>query len=137
MAQPHILAFDGITPVDRGDGIFSRPLVGASLGATVFSNGITTFPPKRGLPLHTHNVDESVTILEGSAMVEVDGTTKRLKAYDTSFVPAGVPHRFVNVGRGKMSILWVYGGVQVTRTFVDTGETVKQLSDEDKRGRRE
>jgi hypothetical protein len=35
-----------------------------------------------------------------------------------------------------MSILWNYTSVDVTRTFTDTGETVRQLSPTDKGGTR-
>jgi mannose-6-phosphate isomerase-like protein (cupin superfamily) len=48
-------------------------------------------------------------------------------AYDTTQVPVGEPHRFINMGEGTMRILWVYGAVHVTRTFPDTGETVDQF----------
>ncbi len=123
MGQAHILQFESIPPADWGGGIITRKLVAASLGATGFCNGITTFPPGGALRMHTHNVDESVTILEGEAVVDVGKESRPVKPYDTSFVPAGIPHRFRNAGPGAMSILWVYTGTHVTRTFVDTGET--------------
>ena len=137
MSEAHILEFEKIPLVDRGGGITSKPLAGAAIGATSISNGVTTFAPGTAIPLHTHNVEESVTVLEGDAIAEVSGQTQRLKPYDTTFVPPGIPHRFRNVGEGVMRILWVYAGTYVTRTFVETGETVVQLSEEDRRGRQE
>ena len=47
--------------------------------------------------------------------------------YDTTFIPAGVPHRFINRGKDKMRILWVYSSIQVTRTYVETGEETDQF----------
>ena len=35
-------------------------------------------------------------LLEGSAVLEIDGERHALKPQDTTFIPAGLPHRFVN-----------------------------------------
>jgi HTH-type transcriptional repressor of puuD len=55
-----------------------------------------------------------------------------LEAGDATWVPAGVPHRFANRGQGRLRIYWVYGGREVTRTIVATGETFEHLSDADR-----
>ena len=128
MSEPHILKYDEIRVIQRGGGVITRPLVGTWIGAEGFTSGITTFPPGTAIKLHTHNVEEAVTILEGNAQCDVDGQTFDLKPFDTTYVPSGIPHRFVNVGSGPMSILWTYTSTHVTRTFVDTGETVEHLS---------
>ena len=54
--------------------------------------------------------------------------------YDATYIPAGVRHRFVNTGDTEMRILWVYGGIEVTRTVVATGETFAHLSAADRTG---
>ncbi len=120
--------------MNRGAGISTKPLAGAAVGTQSFTSGITTFPPGAAIRLHTHNVEEAVTILEGEAQVDVAGQSYRVKRLDTTFVPAGVPHRFVNVTDGIMRILWVYATTRVTRTFVDTGETVEHLAGGDLAG---
>ena len=45
---------------------------------------------------------------------------------------AGIPHCFRNRGEGRMTIYWVYGGRDVTRTVTATGETFEHLSDKDR-----
>ncbi|HXG35896.1 MAG TPA: cupin domain-containing protein [Dehalococcoidia bacterium] len=135
MAQPHIRKFDDVEPVARGGGIETRPLTGKETGAQGISTGVTSFPPGAAVELHTHNVEEAVTLLEGEARVEIEGREPvSLRPYDTTYVPAGVAHRFVNAGTGRMRILWCYGGTEVTRTFLASGETVGHLSPGDRIG---
>ena len=98
---------------------------------------MTEFPAECGLPLHTHNVEESVLVLAGQARAEIDGKFFDLAVGDVTWVPAGVPHRFVNAGSDEMRIYWVYGGRYVTRTICATGETFEHLSDLDRGGTRE
>jgi HTH-type transcriptional regulator, repressor for puuD len=96
------------------------------------TTGITVFEPGTAIPLHTHNVEESVLVLEGEAAAVVGEDSFELEAGDATWVPAGVPHRFANRGRGRLRIYWVYGGREVTRTIVATGETFEHLSEADR-----
>jgi hypothetical protein len=63
-------------------------------------------------------------------------STRYRVTYDTTFVLAGVAHRFLNTGDRQMRILWNYTSVEATRTFVDTGETVTHMTAGDKGGTR-
>ena len=136
MAKAHIFRFDEIQSVDRGEGISTRPMVSKAAGATGLSNGVTTFPPGAAIRLHTHNCDESVTLIEGVGVAEIEGKQFPVKPFDTTYVPAGVAHRFINTGKKQMRILWNYTSVNVTRTFADTGETVGHMTGADKGGTR-
>ena len=131
MADAHILRIDSLPVVDRGDGIRTTPLVTKELGAKHLTTGITRFPVGAKVPMHSHNCDEQVTILEGEAEAELDGQRHRLHAYDTTLIPANKPHRFVNVGATPLAILWIYTSSEVARTFAETGETVAHLSERD------
>jgi len=135
VAEPQILHFDEIKPVARGSGIFTRPLAGPWIGADGFTTGVSTSPAGTAITFHSHNVDEAVTLLEGDAICEVGGNSYRLKPWDTTYIPAGMSHRFKNVGAGPMSILWVYAGNHVTRTSTETGETTEHMSPGDLSGR--
>lgn len=127
-----IVAYNDITVFARGDGVETRLMIGKGVNAGApFTTGTTTFPAGCAAPLHTHNCAEQVTILSGEAEAMVGGAVRELGPMDTSFVPAEVPHYFRNIGDGPLTILWIYGARDVTRTFVETGETVAHMSPRD------
>jgi quercetin dioxygenase-like cupin family protein len=103
----------------------------AERGSRVLTMGLSTFEPGSVIPLHTHNVEEAITILEGEAVAIIDGKEHTVRPYDTTFVPPGVPHHFRNDSGKTMRFLWTYGGTEVTRTYSATGQTVQHLSAED------
>ena len=123
-AEGAVLRPSEIKPHERRGGARTIPLVTRKIGSTSMLNGITEFAPNATIPLHTHNCEESVMVLEGDAIAELDGVQHRMGASDTTWVPAGIPHRFINASDTKaMRIFWIYASVDATRTIVATGET--------------
>jgi putative monooxygenase len=121
---PAVLRPDQLPVTERGGGARTVPLVTAALGSKEMLNGITSFQPGAAIPLHSHNCEESVIILEGSAVFELDGVEHELKRYDTTWIPPNVPHRFRNASdRDPLRIFWTYASVDATRTMIGTGET--------------
>jgi mannose-6-phosphate isomerase-like protein (cupin superfamily) len=119
-----------VTRLGRGGGVVTIPLITRQSAAedNKITTGISIYPEGTGAPLHLHNCDEHVTLLEGSAEVEIAGQVTPLEPTDTTYVVAGVEHAFRNTGHTPMKILWVYSSAHVTRTFAATGETVEHLS---------
>lgn len=116
----------------RGDGVETRLLASVKVMESVpVTSGLTRFPPGCSAPMHSHNCVEQVTLISGRGEVECGGDRTVLSPPDTTIIPAGEPHRFVNTGEEDLVILWVYGSDQVTRTFTATGETVAHLSAND------
>ncbi len=122
----HLYKFDELPSVARGAGIASVELTAPPLEGQGFIMGITTFPPGTSIPIHCHNTTEQVTLIEGEGIAEIDGDQFPVRTFDTTQVPAGQFHRFLNPGSSTMRILWVYGSTHVTRTFED-GRTVEQF----------
>ena len=113
-----------LTARERGGGVRTIPLVTRAHGATTFINGITIFDPSAAVSLHHHNCEESVVILEGHAIVEIDGQEFEVGPQETTFLPASIPHRFRNASNTQsMRILWTYASIDANRTIISTGDT--------------
>lgn len=122
--QPCVLRPSEITAHDRGGGARTTPLVGPSIGAQGFINGITEFAPGAAIPFHSHNCEESVVLLEGEAMLDIGGQEYHVRPFETTWIPPNVSHRFRNLSDTQgMKILWIYASPQATRTLTATGET--------------
>ena len=122
-AQPAILRPAELKTNDRGGGARTTPLVTRRCGSTSMINGITAFDPGASIGLHMHNCEESVMVIEGEAIAEIDGVQHHLATSDTTWIPANVPHRFINASDRPMRIFWTYATVDATRTMIATGET--------------
>ncbi|WP_129841074.1 cupin domain-containing protein [Streptomyces sp. RFCAC02] len=134
-----IIKVSEVQVLDRGGSVATTPLVTTPVagGENRITSGMSVYPVGSGAPMHSHNCDEHVTVLDGEAEVVVDGEVTRLGRFDTTYVPSPVPHLFRNVGDVPLRILWVYTSGTVTRTFTDTGVTVEHLSPEDRMGGRD
>jgi len=125
-SRGQVLRPAGIEARDRGSGVSTIPLVSRATGSTTIMSGITVFSGGAGIPRHFHNCEECVQVLEGNATAEIDGVEHSLEPGDTSFIPAGIPHRFRNASSIKrMRIYWTYASIDATRTIVETGKTTR------------
>lgn len=119
-----LLELDKLPTYDRGGGASTTPLVGRAVGSDSFITGYTRFGPGAQIPFHSHNCQESVVLIEGDAVLDIDGQEHRLKPLDATFIPPNVPHRFRNLSATQpMRILWIYAALDATRTLADSGET--------------
>jgi putative monooxygenase len=122
--KPAVLRPAELPATDRGGGNKTIHLVSGRVGSRQMLNGITSIAPGATIALHTHNCEESVIVIEGRAIVELDGVDHALETFDTTWVPANVPHRFKNPSSERpLRIFWTYASVDATRTLVATGET--------------
>jgi len=121
--EPAILRPHELKTTDRGGGARTTPLVTRRCGSTSLINGITAFDPGAAIGLHFHNCEESVMVIEGEAIAEINGVRHYLNTNDTTWIPANVPHRFINASDKPMRIFWTYAAIDATRTLVASGET--------------
>ena len=60
----------------------------------------------KATPLHTHNEDEALYVLEGELVVHVDGKNHRVGQYGFAFAPRGVPHAFLVTSPQARLLCW-------------------------------
>ena len=132
MSDVTIVHVDRVNVIQRGGGIQTVPLITPlATGEAAFTTGMSVYPKGKGAPLHHHNCDEQVTLLDGEGEVEVDGVVTKLKCFDSTYIPGGKVHAFRNTGDAPMRILWIYSSNRVTRTFAGSSEEVEHLSARD------
>ena len=83
----------------RGDD--AGELQGYHLGANV-SVIVVDAPPGGGPKLHRHPYEEVFVVQEGSATFTAGDETTEVEGGQVVVVPAGVPHKFVNSGTGRL-----------------------------------
>lgn len=94
---------------------------GLALGGqnTVLTYGTDTIGA--GPRLHVHPYDETFIITEGRARFFVGEATLDAAAGDVVFGPAGVPHRFENLGPGRLQTIDIHHSPEWIQTDLDEG----------------
>ncbi len=83
------------------------------------SGGYGLFEKGGRLPAHFHDFDESICIIDGTAICVVEGRRHTLSGNATALQPRGRVHYFVNECATPMAMLWVYAGPSPDRIVVD------------------
>ena len=81
---------------------------GIALGSAVTVLTYGTDTPGDGPRLHVHPYDETFIVIEGRARFFVGETTIDAAAGEILLGPAGVPHRFENLGPGRLQTVDIH-----------------------------
>jgi quercetin dioxygenase-like cupin family protein len=93
-------------PIEWRPGVRTRLHVGAATGATQLCVIEQWSEPGCGAPTHTHfEVEETITLVDGSADFWLDGARRRVETGETMLLPAWSRHGFVNAGAGVLRTL--------------------------------
>ena len=76
-----------------------RWLITREIGAPTFAMRLFEMEPDGHSPLHTHDWEHEVFILEGEGVVKGEGGEKKFKPGDVIFVPPNEKHQFKNAGK--------------------------------------
>jgi 2-keto-3-deoxy-L-rhamnonate aldolase RhmA/quercetin dioxygenase-like cupin family protein len=112
-------------------GVVFEALVGAHNGAKNLTTGVVRFAPGVKLAYHTHPTTESIVLLEGSALVDVEGRRYRLSPLDNVVIPPGVPHGVENLAAERETLLHVtFPTATPSRELLEPIYTKRQMPDD-------
>jgi mannose-6-phosphate isomerase-like protein (cupin superfamily) len=86
---------------DPGYGDHANEVQGHNHGAAV-SIIVVDAPPGSGPKLHRHPYEEVFVVQEGTVTFTAGDETIEAKGGQLVVVPAGVPHKFANTGKGRL-----------------------------------
>ncbi len=96
--RPEVMNAVGSSPqMEISRGVNFECLVGSHNKAKKLTTGFVTFAPSAHLPCHSHTFSESITLLSGTATVEVEGRSYTLQKMDNIVIPSGFAHSARNV----------------------------------------
>ena len=93
--------------LDIAPGIKFDCMVGAHNQARNLTTGLVTFQPGAVLPCHRHTFAESITLLSGRALVDVEGRLYEIGPLDNVTVPRGLAHRVSNASRSATAVFHI------------------------------
>jgi mannose-6-phosphate isomerase-like protein (cupin superfamily) len=101
------------------DGPWRGSLNGDALGGlvTVLAYGNDT--PGKGPGLHVHPYDETFVVVQGRARFFVGDQVIEAVAGEAVLGPAGVPHRFENLGPGRLQTIDIHHSPRWIQTDLD------------------
>lgn len=96
-----VLPLGDLPTYERGGGARTTPLFQRAVGTTRFITGYTDFDTGTRIPLRSHDCEESVVLIAGDAMLDIDGQEYRPRPLDCTYIPPNVPHRFRNLSTSR------------------------------------
>ena len=111
-------------------GVNFECLVGRHNQARNLTTGIVTFAPGAVLPYHSHIFTESITLLSGSIVIDVEGRSYGMKKLDNAVIPAGLAHAARNGSSSEPAVLHIAMATDSpSRTLVDKFFTRRSMPD--------
>lgn len=128
-SKPVIFKEKKIKSIRRFGTVITKIFVNKSSGSKSMISGTTLIPKNKSINLHFHNCEEAVLVLKGTALAEINNKKYTLKEGEVSWIPAKVPHRFINDSNKSLKIYWTYADANATRTDLSTGKTYTILNE--------
>ncbi len=109
-------------------GVSFQCQVGGHNGARSLTTGLVTFTPEAGLPYHSHPFSESITLLQGEIMIEVEGRCYELGRLDNIVIPREIAHAARNLSAREPAVLHIaMASEQPTRVLVEKTFSRQQM----------
>ena len=92
---------------------------GCRYGDANVSFFLTDAPPGSGPKLHTHPYAEVFVLQEGQATFTVGGAAIEATADQIVVVPAGMPHKFLNTGTGRLRQISIHTSERMVTEWLE------------------
>lgn len=110
--DPESVQSDGRPPLlaklFEGPGPWRGSLDGAALGGPVTVLVYGNDSPGEGPSLHVHPYDETFVVIEGRARFFIGDQAIDADAGDVLLAPKGIPHKFENLGPGRLQTVDIH-----------------------------
>lgn len=116
---PVLIRASDIPRLDRG-GVVMSPLATPAQGATDVLVLRGTVDPGLEFPAHSHDRQEVLVLLRGSAQATIGTDELGVEAGDVLIIPAGNVHTFAALGGERLEAIGI--APAGTRTFLPNGE---------------
>ncbi len=84
--------------------------------------------PVGGPPLHEHEFDEVLLVIEGRVLVQLGDSRDELQSGDFAWLAAGHAHTFANPGPGTVRALGLAIPSGIERLFAERGQYIQSLA---------
>ncbi len=91
--------------MDGASNASKRLLIGTGDGVQLFSMRMFEIEAKGNSPLHNHDFEHEIYVLEGTGMLVLANGEYNLTSGSVIYIPAMEKHQLVNTGRGKLIFL--------------------------------
>jgi len=106
---------DDVETKEIEPGVFVRIMVDGSRGSQGIALVRGRLAPGAQLPWHTHDVEEALTVLEGSATSEIGDEKFDLGPGDAVLLPADLKHQLTNTGDEDLLFVTAFNKNEVVR----------------------
>ena len=100
-----IIRHEDIPAEQTRPGMKGRRILNKERGSATTTMGDSIMSPGAKIPLHTHQNEETIVVVEGTLDFIVGNERKSCKPISTLFAPAGVPHSIINNSKADARIL--------------------------------
>ena len=105
------------TPVANGNGVRKAVLISAE-EAPNFAMRKFSMQPGGSMPLHTNKVEHEQYVLRGRAQVRLGEEIFEVSAGDIVFIPADLPHYYINITDEPFEFLCLVPNKEDTTTLL-------------------
>jgi quercetin dioxygenase-like cupin family protein len=112
------IAHDELPIIASPSGLPSQHIVTEAIGANAIFVGQQWLEPGDRVLLHSHPVEEALTLLAGTGEARLDNATVSIGPGISLFIPPGLVHGFRNTGSERMHVMIVFEGPRFAETVI-------------------